>query len=116
MAYAIARVAKLKKTNLGGSGAHTSRSRDTPNANPTKQNIRFIGDVVEENLEQLVMKKIGQHKQKRKIRTDAVYCVEILLTASPEYFRPQDPTNGGYYEEEQLQSWLKASEQWLNER
>ena len=116
MAYAIARVAKLKKANLGGSGAHTSRSRDTPNADPTKQNVRFIGDVVEENLEQLVMKKIGQHKQKRKIRTDAVYCVEILLTASPEYFRPTDPTNGGYYEEEQLQSWLKASEQWLNEQ
>ena len=115
MAYAIARVAKLKKANLGGSGAHTSRSKDTPNADPTKQNVRFIGDVdSKENLEQLVLNKIGQHKQKRKIRTDAVYCVEILLTASPEYFRPTDPTNGGYYEEEQLQSWLKASKKWLN--
>ncbi len=117
MAYAIARVAKLKKANLGGSGAHTSRSRDTPNADPTKQNIRFIGDANSlQNLEQIVLNKINQHKQKRKIRTDAVYCVEILLTASPEYFRPQDPTNGGYYEKEQLQSWLKASEKWLNEQ
>ena len=115
MAYAIARVAKLKKANMVGSGAHTSRSKDTPNADSTKQNVRFIGDVdSKENLEQLVLNKIGQHKQKRKIRTDAVYCVEILLTASPEYFRPQDPTNGGYYEEEQLQSWLKASKKWLN--
>ncbi|MEO0838439.1 MAG: MobV family relaxase [Cyanobacteria bacterium J06643_5] len=117
MAYAIARVAKLKKANMVGSGAHTSRSKDTPNADPTKQNVRFIGDVdSKENLEQLVLNKIGQHKQKRKIRTDAVYCVEILLTASPEYFRPQDPTNGGYYEENQLQSWLEASKKWLNER
>ncbi|MEM6399538.1 MAG: MobV family relaxase [Cyanobacteria bacterium P01_D01_bin.116] len=116
MAYAIARLAKLKKANLGGSGAHTSRSRDTPNANPNKKNIRFIGNFnSSENLEQLVINKINQHKQKRKIRTDAVYCVEILLTASPEYFRPEDPTNGGYYEFEQLQSWLKASEQWLIE-
>ncbi|MEM6400571.1 MAG: hypothetical protein AAF757_10090 [Cyanobacteria bacterium P01_D01_bin.116] len=24
---------------------------------------------------------MNQHKQKRKIRTDAVYCAEILLTA-----------------------------------
>ncbi|MEM6404733.1 MAG: plasmid recombination protein, partial [Cyanobacteria bacterium P01_D01_bin.116] len=108
MAYAIARVAKLKKANLGGSGAHTSRSKDTPNADPTKQNIRFIGDVdSKENLEQLVLNKIGQYKQKRKIRTDAVYCVEILLTASPEYFRPQDPTNGGYYEEGKVTTWLE---------
>lgn len=115
MAYAIARVAKLKKANLGGSGAHTSRSRDTPNADPTKQNVRFIGDAnLKENLEQIVLNKINQHKQKRKIRTDAVYCVEILLTASPEYFRASDPTNGGYYEEDKVQSWLEASEKWLN--
>ncbi|MBD2536533.1 hypothetical protein H6G97_47590 [Nostoc flagelliforme FACHB-838] len=32
------------------------------------------------------MEKIGE--QKRKIRPDAVYYTEILLTASPEYFRP----------------------------
>jgi len=118
MAYAIARLAKLKKANLGGSGAHTSRSKeDIPNADPTKKNIRFIGDTnSEKNLEQIVKEKINQHKQKRKIRTDAVYCVEILLTASPEYFRPTDPTNGGYYEEDFVQSWLEASEKWLIER
>ncbi|MEM6400570.1 MAG: hypothetical protein AAF757_10085 [Cyanobacteria bacterium P01_D01_bin.116] len=37
MAYAIARVAKLKKANMVSSGAHTSRSKDTPNADPTKK-------------------------------------------------------------------------------
>jgi len=117
MAYAIARVAKLKKANLGGSGAHTSRSKDTPNADPTKQNVRFIGDInSRENLERIVLNKINQHKQKRKIRTDAVYCVEILLTASPEYFRPQDPTNGGYYEEDKVTTWLEASKKWLIEQ
>ena len=31
-----------------------------------------------------------------------------------EYFRPQDPTNGGYYDDF-IQSWLEASEQWLIE-
>ncbi|MEM9925041.1 MAG: MobV family relaxase [Cyanobacteria bacterium P01_D01_bin.50] len=117
MAYAIARVAKLKKANMVGSGAHTSRSKDTPNADPTKQNVRFIGDTnSSENLERIVLDKINQHKQKRKIRTDAVYCVEILLTASPEYFRPQDPTLGGYYEEDKVQSWLEASKKWLIEQ
>ena len=51
-------------------------------ADPTKPSIRFIGDTnSEKNLERIVLDKINQHKQKRKIRTDAVYCVEILLTA-----------------------------------
>lgn len=114
MAYAIARLAKLKKANMNISGAHTSRSKYVPNADPNKNNIRFIDNFYSsKKLEQLVLDKIGQHKQKRKIRTDAVYCVEILLTASPEYFRPSDPTNGGYYEFEQLQSWFDASKQWL---
>lgn len=51
-------------------------------ADPTKPSIRFIGDTnSEKDLERIVLDKINQNKQKRKIRTDAVYCVEILLTA-----------------------------------
>ncbi len=95
MDYAQARLAKLKKANLAGSASHTARTRPTPNADSTKQNIRFIGSAdPNEKLEDLVIAKIEQHKQKRKIRTDGVYCVELLLTASPSYFRPDDPTKG----------------------
>ncbi len=87
MAYAIARIKKLKRSNLAGSEAHTARQRETPNADSDKQNIRFIGtNNPTLSLDQLVMEKIGE--QKRKIRPDAVYCTEILLTASPEYFLP----------------------------
>ncbi|MTJ47002.1 plasmid recombination protein [Dolichospermum sp. UHCC 0259] len=114
MAYAIARVKKLKRANIAGSAAHTSRQRETLNADPNQQNIRFIGNVDrEEKLEDLVLAKIGQYEQKRKIRTDAIYCVEILLTASPSYFRPLDPTAAGYYQEERLADWLEATQQWL---
>ena len=116
MAYAIARLAKLKKANLAGSAAHTARTRTTPNADPTKQNIRFIGsEHPHEKLEDLVQAKIKQYTQRRKIRPDAVYCVELLLTASPSYFRPDDPTNGGYYEEDKLKDWYKAVQKWLSE-
>lgn len=116
MAYAIARLAKLKKHNLAGSASHTARTRPTPNADPTKQNIRFIGsDDPLEKLEDLVQAKIDSYTQKRKIRPDAVYCVELLLTASPSYFRPDDPTNGGYYEEDKLKAWYEAAQQWLSE-
>ncbi|MUG93298.1 plasmid recombination enzyme [Scytonema sp. UIC 10036] len=116
MAYAIARLAKLKKHNLAGSASHTARTRPTPNADLTKQNIRFIGSTdPNEKFEDLVQAKINSYTQKRKIRPDAVYCVELLLTASPSYFRPDAPTNGGYYEEDKLKDWFDAAQNWLND-
>ncbi|MBH8573560.1 plasmid recombination protein [Nostocaceae cyanobacterium CENA369] len=114
MAYAIARLKKLKRGNISGSASHTARERETPNANPTQKNIRFIGSLdPEERLEDLVLAKIAEHEQKRKIRTDAVYCVELLLSASPSYFRPDCPTQAGYYEPQKLDDWVEATHQWL---
>ncbi|MDZ8259010.1 MobV family relaxase [Nostoc sp. ChiQUE01b] len=114
MAYAIARLKKLKRGNISGSASHTARERETPNADPTQKNIRFIGSLnPEERLEDLVLAKIGDSEQKRKIRTDAVYCVELLLSASPSYFRPNCPTQAGYYEPQKLDNWVEATHQWL---
>lgn len=114
MSYAIARLKKLKRGNISGSASHTARERETPNADPTQKNIRFIGSLdPEERLEDLVLAKIAEHEQKRKIRTDAVYCVELLLSASPSYFRPDCPTQAGYYEPQKLDEWLEATHQWL---
>jgi hypothetical protein len=114
MSYAIARLKKLKRGNISGSASHTARERETPNADPTQKNIRFIGSLnPEERLEDLVLAKIAEHEQKRKIRTDAVYCVELLLSASPSYFRPNCPTNAGYYEPQKLDDWVEATHQWL---
>jgi murein DD-endopeptidase MepM/ murein hydrolase activator NlpD len=116
MGYAIARIAKLKSGNLAGSASHTARTRDTPNADPTKQIIRFIGnDDPKEKLVDLILSKINSHSQKRKIRKDAVWCAELLLTASPEYFRPDNPTRGGYYDPSLLKEWLAANQQYLNQ-
>jgi Plasmid recombination enzyme/Protein of unknown function (DUF3991) len=116
MPYAIARIKKLKKADIAGSESHTARKKETPNADSSKQNIRLIGSTdPEKTLEQLVDAFIGQHKQKRQIRTDAVYAVEILLTASPQYYRPDDPTQAGYYEQERLDKWAEANIKWLQE-
>lgn len=114
MSYAIARLKKLKRGNISGSASHTARERETPNADPTQKNIRFIDSLdPEERLEDLVLAKIAEHEQKRKIRTDAVYCVELLLSASPSYFRPDCPTQAGYYEPQKLDNWVEATHQWL---
>jgi Plasmid recombination enzyme len=116
MSYAIVRIAKLKQSNLGGSGLHVSRGRVTPNADLSKleDNQTLIhNDDRDLPLSEVVNTKIYSTPQRRKIRTDAVYAVEMLLTASPEYFRPDDPSKYGDYEADKLDEWVTATKQWL---
>jgi hypothetical protein len=116
MPYAVARIAKLKQSNLGGSGMHISRSRETPNADLSRRedNQTLIhNDDLDLPLSEVVQNKIHSVEQRRKIRSDAVYAVEILLTASPEYFRPNDPSKYGDYQLDRLDVWTQASQDWL---
>ena len=113
MPHAIARIAKLKSGNIASSEQHTRRIRSVPNADPEIKNIRFIGQPdtsSSPNLETLVRERIGQ----QTIRKNAVLCVEMLLTASPEYFRPDEPSRAGYYQPERLEEFQGAVHQWLD--
>ena len=113
MPHAIARIAKLKAGNVGSSEQHTKRVRETPNANPEIDNIRFVGQADTANsqtLEALVRQRIGE----QTIRKNAVLCVEMLLTASPEYFRPDEPSKAGYYHPERLEDFQRTVHKWLD--
>jgi len=115
MAYGICRIQKLKAGAVGRSAQHTSRKRETPNADPEKQHIRIIGQPDTPNtpdLETLVRQHIGD----QTIRKNAVLAVEFLLTASPEYFRPDDPSRAGYYEQQRLESFQQKACEWLQTR
>jgi hypothetical protein len=115
MAYGICRIMKLKAGAVGRSAQHTSRKRETPNADPEKQHIRIIGQPDNPNtpdLETLVRQHIGD----QTIRKNAVLAVEFLLTASPEYFRPDDPSRAGYYEQQRLESFQHQACEWLLNR
>lgn len=115
MPHAIARIAKLKGGGIAASEQHTKRQRETPNANPEVRNIRFIGQpdtLSSPNLEILVRQRIGN----QTIRSNAVECVEMVLTASPEYFRPDEPGRAGYYQKQQLENFQQAVHQWLDEK
>ena len=112
MMKAIARIAKLKGNSLSASELHTSRQRDTPNANPDQPNQRIVGTSLEiETLEQLVRQRIGT----QRIRKDAVLCVELLLSVSPEYFRPLQPSRAGYWEVDKLEQFQWTVQQWLSQ-
>ena len=84
MAHAIARIAKLKGGSVAGAGQHVARLRETPNADPDRQheNRRLIGD--DRPLRDVVTERIDQHGGKSRV--DSVESVELLLSASPEYF------------------------------
>lgn len=113
VALAILRVEKLKSFgNVGGSEKHTARLQDTPNADTTKKNIRLIGMEDGKTLEDLVKTKIATDT-KHKPRKDAVLCSEMFLSASPEYFRPHDPSLAGEWNDERMVLFAKASITWL---
>lgn len=110
MAFGIIRIQKLKSwADLAGSASHTSRDRETPNADPNIKNIKLVGCSDPLSLETLVRNKIGN----QTIRKNAVLAVELLLSASPEYFRPDNSANAGMYDEERLEKWKTTSVNWL---
>ena len=84
MAYAIARIAKLKGASVGASDRHVERLRRTPNADRTRlgDNVHLLGNGTP--LRELVDQRINAHGGRP--RRDSVECVEVLLEASPEYF------------------------------
>jgi hypothetical protein len=114
-AKAIMRVGKLKSLgSVGGSEKHTARLQDTPNADPYKENIRLIGDNDDPELEKIVLDKISDNT-KHKPRKDAVLCSEIFLSASPEYFRPHDPSHAGEWDDSLMWNFANASKKWLQD-
>ncbi|MFB2837181.1 MobV family relaxase [Floridanema evergladense] len=111
MTFGILQIQKIKSwANLVSSSSHTSRDRETLNANPDVKNIRLIGNSDDPPLDTLVRSKIGN----QTIRSNAVLAVEILLGASPDYFRPDGSAAPGSYDKERLERWKLASVNWLS--
>lgn len=85
MAYAIARMGKQKGGSVGSSSLHNGRWRNTPNADPSREqdNRVLFGDekAVPERVREIIQEHGG------KPRSDSVEAVEIILSASPEWWR-----------------------------
>lgn len=112
MSYAILRIAKLRgKGSINGAAAHILRTRETLNADP-RRSIEVIVDkrANQGSIADAVDVAIGS----RKTRIDSVKAVEVMLTASPEFFRP-DSSTGGQWDAKRLQAWRKAVEPWIKD-
>lgn len=80
----------------------------------TKNNIRLIGDDDGLPLEVVIKAKIAS-TTKHKPRKDAVLCTELFLSASPEYFRPDDPSKAGQWDDKLMWAFAQTSAQWLQD-
>ena len=127
---AVARLAKLSGFGtVAAMAAHHARTRPTPNADPAllarnEWLIRAEGGLVDavktrvERAEMLRKEAAEQAHERapRKRRSDAVLAVEVVLSASPEFFRPERPWGAGTYDPERLAAWRDASMAWLQAR
>ena len=99
MNYAILRVAKLKTFGqIGGSLAHTFRTRDTPNADPERTPLNEHHGPQTPAEIQAAFKEVLPEKR----RKDAVLGLEYLITFSPEFAQAND--GAAYFED--ARRWL----------
>ncbi|MDI2609049.1 MobV family relaxase [Salmonella enterica] len=110
----VLRVEKLKSWgDVGGAGSHNLRHRDTPNADPSRTHLnRHLVGQPTDQLAEVVREKIGD----QTIRKNAVLAFEVVMSASPEYFRPDAPGAGGTWNEQRLARWETASMDWLRKQ
>ena len=103
MAFAILRTAKIKTIgNIASSLSHNYRTRETPNADQNRSSLN------EHSVESAqTVKDAIQERLPEKRRSDAVLCIEHLITASPEW------TGWGTSQE---RDFFDTSKKWLEEK
>lgn len=101
--YAILRFAKLKTWGqIGASLSHNYRTRDTPNADA---NLSHLNEHSHETTQEVKNALAARIPEKR--RSDAVLCLEHLITASPSW--------SGWGTEKETE-FFKDSIKWLEDR
>lgn len=105
MGYQILRAEKLSTNgNVGASLAHAFRARETPNADKERTpNNQHRGA---KSLNQAMAKYRALLPE--KIRSNAVRCIEYVITASPEAYKSM--------KNDQWTAYLNDSLKWLRER
>ncbi len=110
---AIFRISKLKSfVAIAGAERHNRRTRATPNADPDRRqdNFTFMGEA-NRPLVELARERIGA----QKIRKNALLAIEVFISASPTYFRPEALERAGYWDKEKFEAWLAANAVFLEQ-
>jgi hypothetical protein len=107
MAYAIARMAKQKGGSVGSSSLHNGRQRETPNADPEREKDNRVLVGGDRPTPELVRQVIDEHGG--KFRDNSVEAVEVLLTASHEWWLDDDDR----IDPKKVDQFCEAAREWL---
>lgn len=116
MAQVSLRIQKLKCGNIAGATKHNQRKYSPDNADPERSvlNETPIGTG---DLDQLVFSRIkdlgAQYIESGK--NASVIAVEMVLSASPEFFR-DDPADVGNFDQRKMEQWRDANLKFLTEK
>lgn len=119
MAKPILRVSKIKKTGRSTPesvhGEH-SRSAKPKNADPAKLRLNRWMLRPDKDLRSAIREKIeAAGIDYDQTRSDAVIANDMLLTVSPDFFRPSTPDAHGTWEEGRLAAFRKAVKEFIAE-
>lgn len=107
MSFAILRHAKIKSTTKGAAVSHNHRLNplEKININPALKHLNkaFMGDGAQARIDA---------KLPSKMRKDAVVSVEILLTASPEFFDGLEKDREKLAKNQMFLAWVDESLTW----
>ena len=94
---------------IAASSAHTMREKPTPNADPDGA-APLVVYLANGKTPYQAAKHLLDGAERRNRET--VLCREIVLSASPSYFRPGREHVGGAYEPDTVKAWTVASLAW----
>jgi len=110
--YAVLRVNRRKAkamAAIAASSAHTMREKPTPNADPDGPAPLVVYLADGKTPYQAAQHLLDGAERRNR---DTVLCREIVLSASPSYFRPGCEHIGGAYEPDRVKAWTVASLAW----
>lgn len=110
--YAVLRVDRRKAkamAAIAASSAHTMREKPTPNAAPDGP-APVVMHLADGNTPYQAARHLLEVAERRN--RDTVLCREIVLSASPSYFRPGRESLGGVFEPDKVKAWASASLAW----
>lgn len=107
------RVHRQKMSDLYKMDGHNRRTHEVEHRDPDGYFARIHGDP-NKSLQELVEERLSALQIKP--RKDAVVAMEFMVSASPEYFRPDDPGAWGKYDQERTDKWIEATLGWLKKK
>lgn len=115
---AVLRIEKFKDFGkLGAAGGHLDRSRTTLNADPSRlvdnRWLKGSPDLVNLVKERIAQRVIGKNGKQRKVADNAILALDVVMSASPEYFRPGRAGEPGIYDTKRVNDFEKACLKWL---